>query len=280
MANLIELDTSGSIDIDAANKAASVRIFYSSLSTPEAATAAFYNEIGSGPHPTNPSLRFDRVSIVPEDRGSGYRLTASYTTFGGGRFNTREQPEGYWFKWRYSNVSVTTEIPANVREQRIVKSGDTEEPIDVWVTASLPIQEYRTVWIFQAYTQVSDYRSFRVITNQLGKVHTFGGVLARFASGTARDDDKRPGWYTVEYNWEVDAGTPRPTNQENFGERYLILDPNNRPVSAGFYRLPYETFVTIPSTGPEVEPHAHIAVQTYARDPDGWRSLPGTEGIQ
>jgi hypothetical protein len=280
VANLIELDTSGSIDIDAANKAASVRIFYSSLSTPEAATAAFYNEIGSGPHPTNPSLRFDRVSIVPEDRGSGYRLTASYTTFGGGRFNTREQPEGYWFKWRYSNVSVTTEIPANVREQRIVKSGDTEDVVDVWVSASLPIQEYRTVWIFQAYTQVSDYRSFRVITNQLGKVHTFGGVLARFASGTARDDDKRPGWYTVEYNWEVDAGTPRPTNQENFGERYLILDPNNRPVSAGFYRLPYESFVTIPSTSPAVEPHAHIAVQTYARDPDGWRSLPGTEGIQ
>ena len=280
MANLIELDTSGSIDIDAANKAASVRVFYSSLSTPEAATAAFDNEIGRGPHPTIPGLRFDRLSVVPEDRGSGYRLTASYSTFGGGRFNTREQPEGYWFKWRYSNVSVTTEIPANVREQRIVKAGDTEEPIDVWVTASLPIQEYRTVWIFQAYTQVSDYRSFRVITNQLGKVHSFAGIQARFASGTARDDDKRPGWYTVEYNWEVDAGTPRPTNQENFGERYLILDPSNRPVSAGFYRLPYESFVTIPSTGPEVEPNGHIAVQTYARDPDGWRSLPGTEGIQ
>jgi hypothetical protein len=280
VANLIELDTSGSIDIDAANKAASVRIFYSSLSTPEAATAAFYNEIGTGPHPTIPGLRFDRLSVVPEDRGSGYRLTASYSTFGGGRFNTREQPEGYWFKWRYSNVSVVTEIPANVREQRIVKSGDTEEPIDVWVSVSLPIQEYRTVWTFVAYSEVSDYRAFREITNQIGKIHRFGGVLARLASGTARDDDKRPGWYNIEYSWEIDGGTIKPEGQANFGSRYLILDPNNRAASERLYRFPYRSFVTIPSPDPKNQPHEHIEVKTYTEDYDGWQRLPGTEGIQ
>ena len=280
MANLIELDTSGSIDIDAANKAASVRIFYSSLSTPEAATAAFYNEIGTGPHPTIPGLRFDRLSIVPEDRGSGYRLTASYSTFGGGRFNTRNKSEGYSFRWRYSNVSVTTDIPVNVRQIRIVNSGDTSDPVEVWVSEKLPIQEYRTVWTLSVYTEVSDYRAFREITNQIGKLHYFGNVVARLASGSVRDDENRPGWYTVEYSWEIDNGTLRPTNDNDLPDRYQVLIPLNRQEFPNYYRLPYESLVVIPSNDVINEPHKTLAVNTYTDDGDGWRSLPGTEGIE
>lgn len=282
MASLIELDISGSTDIDAANKAAAVRIFHTDLLSVDAARTAFADEVGgpSHSHPDNPALRFDRLSIVPEDRGSGYRLTASYSTFGGGRFSSRTKPEGYSFRWRYSNVSVTTEIPANVRERRVVRSGDTSDLVDVWVSVPLPIQEYRTVWTLVVYTSVSDYRAFREITNQIGKLHYFGQNVARFASGTVRDDESRPGWYTVEYSWEIDTGTLRPENTNDFTPRYVIELPENRQNFTNYYRLPYESLVVIPSEEPKTETHKTLAVQTYTDEPDGWRRLPGTEGIE
>jgi hypothetical protein len=297
MPSLIELDTSGSTDIDAANKAAAVRIFHTDLPTPVASREAFYSEVGRGQHPDNPALRFDRLSIVPEDRGSGHRLTAYYSTFGGGRFNTVARPEEYTYRWDYGNVSVETTILPSIRVKRIVKgANNAEESVDVWEQTEVIVRERRTAWTLSCYALVENVRAFEIITDQLDNIHTINGKRARFANASITLDESRKAegssptsasWYRIEYTWEVDKGTRKPIDWNLPGQlqpatNYVITAPLNMRGNRfdGIIREPYTTLTSLPSEDPKTTPHETLQVNTYTEDEDGWRSLPGTEGIQ
>jgi hypothetical protein len=224
-------------------------------------------------------MRFDRLRIEPNERGSGHRLTAIYSTFGGGRITAPVVPEGRRFEWRYSNTSVTVEIPANVRETRVTGSGESQTTKKVWVSVPLKVEEFRSVWTLAIYDEVPNIRDFEAITIQMNRVHWINGrQRARFASASVNRDTQRDRWYNIEYTWEIDTGTPKP-NEPGVPrpDEFDIIDPLGSP-RAEFYRFPYESFVVIPSPTPETQKHDHIVVFTHRFDANGHLTLPGVRG--
>jgi hypothetical protein len=294
MPQLIELDVSRSTSIDAANTANAVRVFDTELQDEQAAKTAFFEEQGTGAYPTDSRLRYDRLQIERNARGSGLRVTAFYSTNGAGRFSKQRKPETYSYKWKYGNVREEVEIPVNIREVRTQKGQSGEVTYEVWVVSKVKVFEYRTAWTFSAYANVENIRAFETITTQMNRVHTINGVRALFSSASVALDEARreegadpaatDNWYKIDYTWTVDRGTIYPPGFPEEDDRYRVMQVQNLPTSPrpidGLIRQPYTVLTVLPSLSPRSEPSATIQVSPYTEDPDGWLALPGTEGIR
>lgn len=266
---------------DASGHRAGTRTWKTTLASATAALDQFETVQNGRVHPDDPILLFDRVDASPLGIGSGFLVTAYYTTFRGGRFTQRppRQPGQQTSFRAWGQRDVQIEIPIAVREPRIVGEGGQPVTFLVWVPQVLKVQETNIQRIYRTRLDMSAYDQLDAIAQQKLRIHTIRGVRYQFMGGEVREGDGT--YIDVTYTWELDAGTPDKIAFQPGEEASVVVLPIRREQGEepGMLRKPYSRLKNIPPADPRDDFGYSVRLYQWAEDPDGWKKLPGTSGL-
>jgi len=246
------------------------------------------------PHPQYPNLLLRTVAFTPSG-GSGF-VDLSYSSASGSTSNPQtptppDEIDGR--RWRWSFRIGTTTIP---RQQFVKKTKPNttggEDTFRVWEFAQqnqLVVERVYIHRILDLNIEIQNVAQFDVVAFQRNKIHTINGVRYRYLG--MENSNTGGTVYSVSHTWEQDIGIRLPASTLNVGslDSYYQIpvevlgaqpDPY-APAADGtlLYLFPYHHLDVAYSDDPLTTPHTVHAVATYGDDPDGWRSLPGSEAI-
>jgi hypothetical protein len=239
----------------------------------EAARAAFYAE-GHEVYPADSTLRLIRVTATPMPSGAGQIVTAEYENKVGSRFSPppREDPDYYHFGWLTKDIKV--KLPFS-RRARLIVDEDSPEGVEVWVLNEIEYVETRIIRPYRVRVRGLGPADLDVIATERRKIHTIRGREYLYLGADVQEVDGDA--LDITHSWEIDNGTPFP--QENSEYRIDIEYPIVSPGPPELMRLPYTETVAVPPVDPRTEPFGARPFYPYARNPNGWRLLPGADRL-
>lgn len=279
------------ISKDANGQIAGSRTFHAFVTSPAAALAEFDLDPGTRLYPDNPALVFDRVDVRGTNGNTLYVLTATYSTFRGGR--RQQEPEtttdNPFFGWDYQREVV--ELPSAYRQTLTTRSGDIEETKIVWNVTKAKVDERRVLRTVTVSFITDNASNLDIIADQARKIHKIRGREYLFLGADVSQDPKDQTRYRIKYTWQLDSGTTvrfssgvfavRPQDADligplRFPQPVIFLAPEDVDVSgySALIRKPYTIVDVVANPDPTMPPSA-VAIYPYDEDPDGWRGLPG-----
>lgn len=281
---LREVWTSRTFAKDANGKKTGVRIFQADVTSAAAAASEFESNAVYRTFPPDPSLTFDAVAYQVNGTGAGYTVTVTFSNFKAGRFAVRPPVDstGY-YQWQWGDREVPAEVLGAVREKRTVGTpGGGEQTFEVWVGKKIKIYEVRPQRIFKRRITGYSVEDFDAIATQRNRIHNLGGLKWQFIGGNVRDADGSS--FDVTYTWELDKGTEFPdpfVDWTQGGPKWAFVEFYRKPSVVpppGIYRMAYEQIgVIVPAEDPRISLPRPTSMFPYAYEPEGWRSLPGTD---
>ena len=283
---------SRAVSKDANGQKAGARTFLSiGVPNPAAALAEFDALADARVHPDDAGLVFDRVDCRGQNGNTVYVVTATYTTFRGGRRPTEPQAtaDNPVFGWDYQKVTV--EIPVAYQQTITTRSGDRSVTAIVWDAKTVKVAERRIVRSLRVAFETDNSSTLDIIADQDRKLHTIRGREYLFLGASVSQDSKDQRRYLIEYTWELDRGTiirntpstliifpDAPIPAPGTGGRLMyILAPADAvvlPSTSVRLRTPYHTLDAIAAADARTPPEA-VQILAYDSDPEGWRGLPG-----
>lgn len=235
-------------------------------------------------HPDDPTMPFDGISVAPMPNGSGYNVTARFSTDRSGRFNQGPPvDEPGWHAWDRGRRRGEAEIAQNVRAWVVPDAGETA-PYEVWRLRKWPVVEYYPRRMLKFRITTANQSIFDVLDVSIGDVHKMPNQQYwQFVDSETKPVDATT--WEVSYTWECDKGTPIPIPA--FGARFNMaaydasaIPTEIRTVQTITYRPPYcKIAATLASQDPRTTPHSVIMAFTGKLNPDGWHQFPGHELI-
>lgn len=235
-------------------------------------------------HPDDPTIPFDGISVTPLPNGSGYNVTARFSTDKSGRFNQGPPvDEPGWHSWDRGRRRGEAEIATNERAWIVPDAGETQ-PYEVWKLRKWTVPEIyaRRMLKFRITTGVQSI--FDVLDDSLGDVHKMpNNQFWQFVDSETRPVDATT--WDVSYTWERDKGTPVPTPPLGPSWQMAAYDGSAIPtelrtVQSITYRPPYcKIGGVLAARDPRTTPHQVIMAFTGKLNPDGWHQFPGHELI-
>ena len=246
------------------------------------------------PHPQYPNLLLRTVGFTPSG-GSGF-VDLSYSSASGNTSNpqTPTPPDEIDARrWRWSFRVGSTTIP---RQQYVPKVKPTttggEETFNVWEFAQqipLVVERVYIHRILDLNIEIQNVSQFDVVAAQRNKIHTINGRRYRYIG--MENNNTGGSVYAISHTWEQDFGIRLPASTLNAAstDSYYqipleVLASQSDPYAPAadgtlLYLFPYHHLTIAYSNTPRTTPHIVRATATYGDDPDGWRSLPGSEAI-
>lgn len=278
------------ISKDANGQIAGSRTFHAFVTSPAAALAEFDLDPGTRLYPDNAALVFDRVDVRGTNGNTLYVLTATYSTFRGGR--RQQEPEttteNPFFGWDYQRETVT--LPAAYLQTLTTRSGDLSDTKTVWNATTVKVDERRVLRTVTVSFVTDNAANLDIIADQARKIHKIRGREYLFLGADVAQDPKDATRYRIKYTWELDRGTTiqqtpttliifpgAPVPDPGGPERYMyLLAPDEATIGPNSVTLrrPYRTLDVVAAADPTTPPVA-VEILAYDEDPDGWRGLPG-----
>lgn len=262
------------------HRSASAVYRVSGANTGAQALAQFYADPTRMQHPEDSTIPFDRASAAPSPTGSEYRVTVSFSTFGGGQLAPAQPLEvPGWYSWERGRRRVDVEIANNVREWRVPGDDDTAK-FEVWTLQRIKTPEVRAQRTLKVRITTENQSIFDVIDDAIGDIHLMpDGKYWQLVNSDTRPVDTKT--WDVTYTWEHDKGTQYPTPFAGDNWQIASYDVTLVPIPydpAIYWRPPFcEIGVPVIPENPRTTPFMVVFVLIGELNPDGWRALPGTE---
>ncbi len=236
-------------------------------------------------------LVLDRIDIEGRGGNSHYVVTATYSTFKGGR--RQAEPSNVAFEpfFGWERVKAEVEVPWCWVETITTTSGDLQESTLVWAAGVRNITERRIRRTLTVEFVTDQTRELDIIAEQEDNLHIIRGNKYHFIGADVAQDTRDPKKFSITYTWEWDRGTYMPNDSST------TLIPNNAPLLATrdlmkkahiplpsrasidetggvLIRAPYYRLDLIANESASLSPTC-IEWLPYYTDADGWRGLPG-----
>jgi hypothetical protein len=254
---------------DTASKGTGTRVWIVQSRSTAAAEDAMMTTAGTMIYPDDPTLVFDRFDYSPLGTANATQVVGSYSTNGAGRFTQRPtKTPDEWYVWGWDQRTATVETYIAVQSTVSASSGSASETVAVWKVEKVPVGETRILRPLKARITVINTLDLDPIAVQRDRIHTIRGYDYRYTGAEVSQVDQNT--FDVKHNWEQDKGTPVPVTAVN------VMSPPD--ALNGLIRNPYSLVRVLPPDNPRVAggyPGDPISIYPYARDPEGWRSLPG-----
>lgn len=247
--------------------------------TAAAAVARFDANPALRQHPDDTTIPFDSRSAFRV--GPEFRVSARFSTFGGGQLSTKKPEEADWYTWERGRRRVDQEVYMNTRVWR--KPGEDEtQKYEVWELKPGKTPEVRAQITLKRRITTETQSIFEVIDRAIGDIHLMpDGLYWQLVAADTVHAEKNK--WDVSYTWEYDRGTNYPTPRST--EKTIAPDPGaNDPMPPWYvrntqmWRPAYYYFsAPIVPENPRTTPFGITFASTGEVNADGWRALPGTE---
>lgn len=292
MASIAELIDSRKFSRDEEGHLAGTRVFrVLQAQNEQAAKIAFDALEDSRVFPGYPFAALDRVDIQGTNGNTLYVVTATYTSFRGGRRQRDPDtlPDVPFFGWSYAKETV--DVPFAYLKTITTRTGDNEDSAIVWDAKTVKVAERRVRRSLKVSYESDDTSTLDVIAAQDHRIHTIRGTKYLFLGASVEQDSKDQTRFLITYTWELDRGTTitptestlvvfpdSPIPDPGTGRQYgYICAPREGIVNANgsiTIRKPFTVMDLVANQNARAIPEA-VLIQTFENDPDGWRSLPG-----
>jgi len=276
---------------DADGQRAGTRVFRVLNAQTEDAARVEWEGLSDGRvFPTDPALVWDRIDVQGTNGNTVYIVTATYTTFRGGRRQRDPEtlPAEPVFGW--GQAKETVDIPFAYQVDITTATGDQTATKTVWDAKLVKVVERRVRRTLRVEYTTTNTATLDVIAEQDHKVHKIRGKYYLFLGADVQQDSKDQTRFIITYSWELDNGTwvtstddtliifpdsPIPDPGDGLRHGYVCAPRYTVQRGDAFnIRKPYTTLDLIAPRNPETPPQA-VNIQAVENDDDGWRSLPG-----
>lgn len=218
-------------------------------------------------HPSQPTLKLDRLNATPLGEFGVFEVTANYSTDLGGAFASFPQKDAIGYYRIYTGIiEGELKVPAFVERTVTVTSGTQTQELTIYDAVKLTTPWNRPSISVEVTLPALTITQINAIVAQTFNLHQISGTVYLFESAAISDLDKDR--QVIRYTWSFDRDTPAiPENQ---------VPPEAK--APDIVRPAYSEWVGIPAAPPAVPTFGTFS--PYNRtDLEGWRTLPGMPNL-